>query len=588
MDEFSCGSLPLRWKSGSPYRGLEIGRARGFGAPRVHGEGARRLLSALRATLAIGLLALFSAAPAFAQSAEYVIHISVDGLNASELEALIEDDPDEFDSFKRLVDEGASTFNARTDYFYTVTLPNHTSMITGRPVSQPLGQANTVHHGYTSNSTPGSSDTLHNSGNPNLSYVVSVFDVVHDAGLSTAFYASKSKFVLYEQSYNASSGAPDTNGSDDGPDKIDSYVNRSNGSPSKASRMHNDFLDDMEDHHFNYSWVNYRDPDSAGHDSGWGGSDWDDSVEDVDDYIGEILELIEEDELLDGNTIIILTSDHGGIGTGHSSSSSAANYTIPYFVWGNGIEAGSDLYALNAATRLDPGTDSPSYDEALQPIRNVGSGNLALSFLGLPAVSGSTINNSQNLRASFPSAVCGNGSVEAGEQCDGGSPSAGDCCSDACQFEAGGSACGEGAASACDAADSCDGNGVCLDNFSAAGILCRAAAGDCDLAETCDGFGVCPADAFAAPGVSCGDAADQCTFADSCNGAGACTDNGFFADGTSCSDGNEATLNDQCGAGVCMGSLSTVPMASLSVRAALALVLLASGMIAYRKYAMRS
>ena len=359
-----------------------------------------------RSVLAAVAVALFLPAPAFAQqSAEYVIHISVDGVNASELESLIAGDPVEYDSFKRLIDEGASTFNARTDYSRTDTLPNHTSQTTGRPVDQPAGQANTVHHGYTANSDPGGSDTLHNSGNPNLSYIASAFDVAHDYGLSTGLYASKSKFVLYEQSYNSSNGAPDTTGSDDGNDKIDSYVNESTGSPSNASNLHADFLADMAASRFNYSWVHYRDPDSAGHASGWGSSGWDDSLKDIDDYIGDILALIEGDVLLDGNTIIILTTDHGGTGTGHGSASTAANYTIPFFAWGADVAVGTDLYALNAGTRLDPGAGRPDYDAAVQPIRNGDSGNLALSVLGLPAVSGSTINSSQDLIVSAPSTL---------------------------------------------------------------------------------------------------------------------------------------------------------------------------------------
>ena len=92
------------------------------------------LKSLCRSVLAAVAVALFLPAPAFAQqSAEYVIHISVDGVNASELEALIAADPGEYNSFKRLIDEGTSTFNARTDYTYTNTLPNHTSMMTARP-----------------------------------------------------------------------------------------------------------------------------------------------------------------------------------------------------------------------------------------------------------------------------------------------------------------------------------------------------------------------------------------------------------------------------------------------------------------------
>jgi hypothetical protein len=42
----------------------------------------------------------------------------------------------------------------RTDFTHTVTIPNHTCMATGRPVLQPDGQPNTVHHGYTNNGDP--------------------------------------------------------------------------------------------------------------------------------------------------------------------------------------------------------------------------------------------------------------------------------------------------------------------------------------------------------------------------------------------------------------------------------------------------
>ena len=100
------------------------------------------------------------------RAAEYVIHISVDGLNASMLQSVIE--AGNAANFKRLQTEGAWTANARTDYSHTNTLPNHTSMLTGRPVTQVLGMPNNVHHGYTQNDDPPASETLHNFGNPNL------------------------------------------------------------------------------------------------------------------------------------------------------------------------------------------------------------------------------------------------------------------------------------------------------------------------------------------------------------------------------------------------------------------------------------
>jgi cysteine-rich repeat protein len=56
--------------------------------------------------------------------------------------------------------------------------------------------------------------------------------------------------------------------------------------------------------------------------------------------------------------------------------------------------------------------------------------------------------------------VCGNGIVEAGESCDDGNTTDGDCCSSTCALEAAGSACSDG--NACTQSDVCDGAGRCL------------------------------------------------------------------------------------------------------------------------------
>ena len=149
----------------------------------------------------------------------HVVHVSVDGLTVFVLADLMENDPAATAAFHRLVDEGASTFDARTDATHTRTLPNHASMLTGRPVDAVTGLADTTNLGYVDNDTPAPGVTLHNGGNPALDYVPSVFDVVHDNGLSTALYASKTKFSLFDVSFDATHGAADTTGADDGADR---------------------------------------------------------------------------------------------------------------------------------------------------------------------------------------------------------------------------------------------------------------------------------------------------------------------------------------------------------------------------------
>ncbi len=78
--------------------------------------------SCFRALLLVfpAVCALIARPSGLVDAAEYVVHISVDGLNAATLQSLI--DSGEAPNFKRFEDEGACTINARADYSFTVTL----------------------------------------------------------------------------------------------------------------------------------------------------------------------------------------------------------------------------------------------------------------------------------------------------------------------------------------------------------------------------------------------------------------------------------------------------------------------------------
>jgi predicted AlkP superfamily pyrophosphatase or phosphodiesterase len=345
----------------------------------------------LLATLAVTILnsAVTTAAPATpAGDAAYVIHISVDGLGSSYLEKLIDDG--RVPNFARLQKEGAWTHNARTDFDFTITLPNHTCMVTGRSVRDKLGSPmSTAGHNWVVNTDPGDK-TLH--GNRH-DYVKSTFDVAHDHGLRTSLFPSKSKFVVYDQSYNAQNGAPDTVDDDNGRDKIDLYVKEGN-----STALVDRFIAEMKANPFQYSFVHFHDADSAGHAKGWGSDDYNAAVVAVDGYLGRLLEMINGDDRLKGKTAIILSADHGGIKRDHFDSRNPLDYTIPFYIWGAGVAAGKDLYALNTDSRRDPGTARPDYNEGPQPIRNGDGGNLALKMLGLPAIPDSSINKAQDLK----------------------------------------------------------------------------------------------------------------------------------------------------------------------------------------------
>jgi hypothetical protein len=149
--------------------------------------------------------------------------------------------------------------------------------------------------------------------------------------------------------------------------------------------------------------------------------------------------------------------------------------------------------------------------------------------------------------------VCGDGALDAGEDCDDGNTTPGDCCAADCTFESTGSSCGDPGDTACDNPDSCDGAGVCATNFEPVDTSCGDQGVECRVDDACDGAGACTDNGFETNGTACGDSSsDQCDNADSCL-AGACEAN-FEAPGTACEDGLFCNENETCdGSGLCSG-----------------------------------
>ena len=324
---------------------------------------------------------------------EHVIHISVDGLGAFYLADYLSNAPALFPNFARMRAQGASTLEARADYSSTVTLPNHACQLTGRPVSHPSGWPNTFHHGITFDSDNGG--TMHDSGNLSIPYKASTLDVVHDRGLSTAFYSSKTKFVFYTRSYDGINGAADVTGEDNGRNKIDMAILTDGGSSlyGASETLVNALVTDLGSSPWNYTFLHFAEPDYAGHDTGWGSAGYSNAVRHVDQQLGRILAAIDSNPALVGQIAVVLTADHGGGGnssTGHSTTTAYKNFAVPLFVWGAGIPSGIDLYSL-FANRGNPGTNRLSYNATPQPLRNGDVGNLSLALLGLPPIPGSSM-----------------------------------------------------------------------------------------------------------------------------------------------------------------------------------------------------
>lgn len=285
-----------------------------------------------------------------------VLAVSVDGLAPAALATL---GSTRAPTFWHLLDEGASTLNARTEVEMTVTLPNHTGMLTGRRVDAAQGG-----HGWQANVDNGRR-VVDADGDP----VPSVFDVVHEAGGSSALFTSKEKFAVFDRTWPA----------------IDEYVYE----PDNAA-LAQDAADDLVTAHRAFTFLHLSWPDEAGHASGWGSADYLQAVEDVDAALADLVATLESDRFLRRHLVLVLTADHGGHGLQHSDTTDPANYTVPFVVVGHGVPARADLYDLDP-TRADPGTKQPSYDEDGGPVRNGDVANLATSLLGLDPVPGSEL-----------------------------------------------------------------------------------------------------------------------------------------------------------------------------------------------------
>ena len=111
-----------------------------------------------------------------------------------------------------------------------------------------------------------------------------------------------------------------------------------------------------------------------------------------------------------------------------------------------------------------------------------------------------------------------------------------------------GTSCGDGSVSACDGADSCDGEGACLVNFSADDTACESDDSEC-TDDLCSG-GLCTHVPLS-EGVACGDpSATDCSAPGSCDAAGLCLGNDF-EDGTPCTDDGNDCTEDVCASGAC-------------------------------------
>lgn len=337
------------------------------------------MLSTLAALFSLAVLAFGCSADASARervptagatvtnAVTKVVVVSIDGLMPRAIRELGREGTP---NLHRLMDEGASTLNARTERELTITLPNHTGMVTGRRVAAARGG-----HGVTWNDERTDPATVQEAAGEDVS---SVFRVVDSGTRDTALFASKTKFSLFERSWDAA---------------VDKYRYRAdNATLMRLARR------DLVDHdHRAFSFVHLSKPDEVGHTSGWMSSDYLHAVTLVDGLLGDLMATIENHpQKLGAHTVLIVTADHGGSGLTHDEADQLRNYRVPFLVWGEGVGAGADLYDLND-DYADPGRRRTRYSDDKQPVRNGAVANLVTDLLGLGPVPDSEHDAGQDL-----------------------------------------------------------------------------------------------------------------------------------------------------------------------------------------------
>ncbi|MCK6627723.1 MAG: alkaline phosphatase family protein [Anaerolineae bacterium] len=226
---------------------------------------------------------------------KYVVIISVDGMRPDALE--MADTP----HLDKLIAHGAYSAHAQT-ISLSETLPAHASMLSGM-----LAEKHGILWGVPYIGWPGMNG-------PTL------FNVAHDAGLSTAMVFGKEKMNYLVL-----------------PNSVDKLY----GVNSGDTEIKNQAVTIIQAGLPNVLFVHLPDTDRVGHMFGWMSTNQLQSVTFADSMIGEIVTALENDGYMP-NTLLIVTADHGG----HSKSNgddSPEDRTIPWLAVGPGIPAGATL-----------------------------------------------------------------------------------------------------------------------------------------------------------------------------------------------------------------------------------------------------
>ena len=225
----------------------------------------------------------------FTPSARRVIIISIDGLRP---DAIF---PAPMTNLITLMQSGSYSLGAQT-VFPSITLVAHSSMLGGICPSK---------HGV-----------FWNEYEPERGYAqgMDLFDLAHAVGLETDMYVGKEKFRHVTE-----------------PSSLDTFIYINDSDSVLMGSLVANFPSD-----FGVLFIHLLATDLAGHDAGWMSPYQISIIRQADAALGILLAELDARNLR-GETLIIVTADHGGQGSSHGSDA-REDMTIPWIAAGPGIQ----------------------------------------------------------------------------------------------------------------------------------------------------------------------------------------------------------------------------------------------------------
>jgi predicted AlkP superfamily pyrophosphatase or phosphodiesterase len=248
-------------------------------------------------TLLVALLSCFAMSlPArAAPRAQHVFIVSFDGGKPAVMQRSA------MPSVFEMVQQGAATWNAQT-IFPSITLPSHTSMLTGVRMEE---------HQISWN------DWEPKRG---LVKVPTIFKLARENGYTTAIFAGKQKLRHLNL-----------------PGTVDEFQIPGYASKTVAAAAAKYIVEKKP----SLCFIHFADSDGAGHAHGWGSPEQIKAFADMDAALKVIRDAVEQAGITKTSTFI-LSADHGGHDKTHGTNS-PEDMTIPWIAWGAAVKPGFEI-----------------------------------------------------------------------------------------------------------------------------------------------------------------------------------------------------------------------------------------------------